>query len=328
MLREYAFIRQNKEKWLKIEQELEAFDQYSASVWAAHYAKLVNDLAFARTQYPNAQTTQYLNGLVSAVHLKLHRVKPEAPHRLLRLFADEVPQLLWIYRRYLAYALALFVASALLAVFSMMQNPSFAQVVLGEEYVHQTLESIDQGKPLAVYGSSSQWGSFIGITINNIWVGLRLYAAGVLAGLGSALMLFQNSFMVGTFQYFFIQKRLFWDSARGIWLHGTFEISALIVEGACGLILGASWLFPGTYSRSEAFQRGMRDSLKIYVSTLPFTLVAGLVEGYLTRYAPSMPGWLCALMIGMFATVVVFYYILYPYLYHLKGKSYDPLSTV
>jgi uncharacterized membrane protein SpoIIM required for sporulation len=50
--------------------------------------------------------------------------------------------------------------------------------------------------------------------------------------------------MLGSFQYFFYDYGALKDSARGIWLHGVFEIFAMVVEAMCGLILGASILFP------------------------------------------------------------------------------------
>lgn len=76
---------------------------------------------------------------------------------------------------------------------------------------------------------------------------------------------------------------------RGIWIHGAFEISAMVIEATAGFILGASLLFPKTYSRLNSFKIGFRNSFKIFVSTIPFTIFAGILEGFVTRYALQMP---------------------------------------
>ena len=39
------------------------------------------------------------------------------------------------------------------------------------------------------------------------------------------------------------------QSARGIWVHGVFEIFSMVIETMAGLVLGASILFPKTFSR-------------------------------------------------------------------------------
>jgi uncharacterized membrane protein SpoIIM required for sporulation len=55
--------------------------------------------------------------------------------------------------------------------------------------------------------------------------------------------------MLGSFQYFFQTQGALSQSARGIWIHGAFEIFSMIIEAMAGLILGASILFPKTFSR-------------------------------------------------------------------------------
>jgi uncharacterized membrane protein SpoIIM required for sporulation len=95
--------------------------------------------------------------------------------------------------------------------------------------------------------------------------------------------------MLGSFQYFFYDYGALKDSARGIWLHGVFEIFAMVVEAMCGLILGASICFLRTFSRFNSFKKGFKDSFKIFLSTVPFTICAGIIEGYVTRHALRMP---------------------------------------
>jgi uncharacterized membrane protein SpoIIM required for sporulation len=96
------------------------------------------------------------------------------------------------------------------------------------------------------------------------------------------------------------------------------EIFAIVIEAAAGLILGASILFPGTMSRLSSFKQGMRDSLKIVISTFPFTIAAAFLEGYISRYAKDMPGFLAVLIILGTLSFIAFYYLIYPYMVRKK----------
>ena len=127
--------------------------------------------------------------------------------------------------------------------------------------------------------------------------------------------------MLGAFQYFFYQHGALEDSMRGIWIHGVFEIFSMVVEAMAGLILGSSILFPKTYSRFNSFKIGAKNAIKIFVSTIPFTIIAGILEGFVTRYALKMNEFFnSVLILGMLA-FISFYYFVYPYYVNKKLKN-------
>ena len=183
-----------------------------------------------------------------------------------------------------------------------------------------SLENIEAGDPVAVYKSGSNWGSFIGITLNNLYVGIKSFIYGIFGGLGTGLVMLYNGIMVGAFQYFFYQEGVFWESVRGIWIHGSMEIFAIVIEGAAGLILGASILFPKTYSRITSFKMGVKNGVKILISTFPFTIAAGFLEGYVTRYSNTMPNWLSVGIILITLSLISYYYLIYPFVLNRKLK--------
>ncbi len=87
-----------------------------------------------------------------------------------------------------------------------------------------------------------------------------------------------------------------------------------------GLILGASILFPNTFSRYNSLKRGIQDSIKIVISTFPFTIAAGFLEGYITRYSNVMPNWLSVGIILTTLSAITYYYVIYPKLVNQKLK--------
>ena len=319
-MREIAFIKQNKEKWLDFEQVIFGKTIKNPDEIASLYIHLVNDLSYAQTYYPKSKTVVYLNYLASQIYQKIYKTKRAETNRLIYFFKTEVPLLVYQYRRYLVYAFLLFFATVAIGVLSAKYDEDFVRLILGDAYVNETLENIKAGNPVAIYKSGSNWGSFIGITINNLYVGMNCYIFGIFGGIGTFYFLLQNCIMLGSFQYFFYQEGVFWESVRGIWIHGSMEIFAIVIESAAGFILGASILFPRSYSRMNSFKIGFKDSLKIFLSTFPFTIAAGFLEGFITRYSVDMENWLSSFIILFTLAIISFYYLYYPFIINKKQK--------
>lgn len=320
-MREVYFIKQNKEKWLGIEQVIDGKIKKNPDDLSSLYINLINDLSFAQTYYPKSNTTVYLNHLSSQIFQKIYKTKRVEENRLVYFFKTEVPLLVYQYRRYLLYAFLFFILFTSIGVISAVYDKDFANIILGESYVNETIENIKNNNAVGVYQSGTTWGTTIGIIFNNIKVGAKLYIYGIAGGVGTLFALLSNSVMLGSFQYFFYDYGALKDSARGIWLHGVFEIFAMVVEAMCGLILGASILFPRTFSRFNSFKKGFQDSFKIFLSTIPFTICAGIIEGYVTRHALKMPLFLNLLIIFGSLAVIGFYYFVYPSIVNKKTNK-------
>lgn len=317
-MREVAFIKQNKEKWLEFEQAIFGKAKKNPDELAGLYIHLVNDLSYAQTYYPKSKTVVYLNHLASVTYQKIYKTKREESNRLVYFFKTEAPLVVYQYRRYVLYAFILFFLFVGIGVVSAAGDGTFVRLILGDEYVNMTLENIADGNPVAVYKSGSNWGSAIGITANNLYVGLRCFVFGLFAGLGTLLMLLYNCIMLGSFQYFFYEQGVIWESIRGIWIHGAMEIFAIVIEAAAGFVLGASILFPKTYSRLTSLKIGFKNGLKIVLSTIPFTFAAGMLEGFVTRYSPDMPIALNIFIILFTLALISFYFLIYPFIVHKK----------
>ncbi|MGA9213232.1 stage II sporulation protein M [Kaistella sp.] len=324
-MREVAFIKQNKEKWLGIEQVIAGKVKKNPDDLSSLYINLVNDLSFAQTYYPKSKTTIYLNYLSSLIFQRIYKTKKAEQNRLFEFFKTEVPLLVYQYRRYLFYAFGFFILFTLIGFISAYYDKEFVRIILGDEYVNKTIENIEKGNAVGVYQQGSDWGTSISIIFNNLKVGAILFIYGVFGGVGTLYALLQNSIMLGAFQYFFHEHGALKESASGIWLHGVFEIFSMVVEAMAGLILGASILFPKTYSRFNSFKLGFKDAFKIFLSTVPFTIVAGIIEGYVTRYALVMPGIINVFLIFGTLFLIGYYYFIYPYLVAKKIQLHDAI---
>lgn len=310
-MREAAFVKQNKDKWTRFESVLSNNTIISPDELSALYIEVTDHLSYAQTFYPQSNTFNYLNGLSSLAHQKIYKNKRESRNRLLTFYTREFPLFFSTYHKQLVLAFVIFVFFGVIGAFSSSQDGDFVRLILGDGYVNMTLSNIDKGDPMAVYKQMNQTEMFLGITINNIRVALTAFAFGIFLSLGTLYIVMSNAVMVGAFQYFFFEKGLGWESVRTIWIHGTIEISVIIVASCAGLVLGNSILFPGTYTRLQSFMRGAKDGLKILISTIPFFIIAGFLEGFVTRHT-QMPDWFAVLIIGGSLLLILFYYVYLP----------------
>ena len=327
-MREAVFVRRHADDWEAFEKRLDADEGVNPDEMAEGYVRATDDLAYARTFYPGSATAAYLNGLAGEVHHKIYRNRREERGRLLRFWTEEIPRTVYAERRALFWAFATFVISVAIGAISAASDDFFVRLILGDGYVNMTLVNIEDGDPMRVYKEMYQVDMFSMIALNNImvsfltFIGLFRYPGLVLPAFsfGSAYHLFNNGVMVGSFQYFFFEQGVFWESVRTIWIHGTLEISAIIIAGGAGLAMGNSLLFPGTYPRLVSFRRGAISGLKIVIGLIPIFIAAALLEGFVTRYT-EMPVALSVLIILGSLTFILWYFVWLPRAVHLRDSE-------
>ena len=305
-MREALFIRRNADKWRDMEQN----PTRDPDELTDRFVELTDDLSYARTFYPNAKVTRYLNGLTAQMHRGLMQNRPDDRSRFITFWKYELPLLFYRSQRLLALSVGIFLAACVLGWVSAAHDDTFVRLILGDQYVNMTLENIKKGDPLGVYDSSDQATMFVQITLNNIYVAFRTFVFGLFASFGTIAMLFYNGVMLGSFQYFFHERGLLLDSVLKIWIHGTLEISAIIIAGCAGLTVGNSLLFPGTYSRLDSFKRGVKQGLKIAIGLVPIFIMAGFLESFVTRL--TLPPAVSGAIILLSALFIGWYFILYP----------------
>lgn len=325
-MRESFFIKKNQDKWKLFEKHISRKNAFPPTELADLYLEISDDLNYARTFFPEGKAFSYLNQLAAQYHREVYRDKPLGLKRILDFYSQDFPLMFYKYLPQLGVSFAMFALFCVMGAYSAKTEISFVRSILGDAYVNQTLSNIESGDPMAVYKKMSQMDMFLGITVNNIRVAVTAFVAGIFVGVGTLLVLMHNGIMLGSFQFFFHSKGMLWESARTIWIHGTIEISVIVIAGCAGLVMGNSMLFPGTYSRLHAFRRGVKDGLKILVSTLPFFVVAGFLESFVTRLT-QMPDAVCLLIIFGSLALILFYYVYLPIRLHNQNKLCRPTSN-
>jgi uncharacterized membrane protein SpoIIM required for sporulation len=310
-MREALFIKKNTPRWQQFESLVAGRSAANPDTLADLFIQLTDDLSYARTNYPESQTTLYLNNLTAKVHQSIYRNKKEEKGRFVTFWKYELPHLFYSVHKQLLYSFIIFLAAALIGAVSAAHDKTFVRLILGDAYVNMTLENIEKGDPMAVYKSSGQMDMFFMITLNNIFVSFKAFAYGIFVSVGTVYILLFNGIMLGAFQFFFYQKGLLLTSVLSIWIHGTLEISAIVIGGCAGLVMGNSLLFPGTYSRIDSLKIGAKKGLKIIIGLVPVFIMAGFLESFVTRLTHWH--WFFKLAIILLsAFFIVYYFVIYP----------------
>jgi uncharacterized membrane protein SpoIIM required for sporulation len=321
-MNEINFLHKNIKKWKEFDALLESKDKKSPDKLYQLYINLTDDLAYAKSYFPDGESVDYLNRLTQKVHGIIYQNKPVNKKKIISFWTYDLPLLFHSVRKEFYVAFSIFFVSVLMGILSTHYQPEFVKVILGKSYVNMTLENIKNGDPMGVYKSMNEVPMFLGITINNIGVSFYAFVMGIFTAFGTGYILFRNGIMLGTFQMFLAQNGVVLDAFATVWVHGTIEIFSIVVAGTAGIVIGNSFIFPGTYKRSYALKIAAQKGAKLAIGLVPFFITAGFLEGFVTRHT-EMPYWLRFTIIGLSLTGIVFYFFIYPRLLIKKSYSHE-----
>jgi len=282
-MREARFIKKNVDKWNQYQHE----ETKDPDEMADRFVTLLDDLSYSKTFYPKSKVTRWINGIAAGVYQSIYQNKKQNFSRLILFWKYELPLLFRRYHKVFLFTLILFVSFVSVGIISSTNDADYARQFFNHQvqpgYYDQTIASIQKGDPFGVYKDDDPFSMFVSIAFNNISVAFKTVIFGVLFGIGTILFMWINGVMLGCFQYIFFSQGLGWQSVLVIWIHGTIEISSIVIASCAGIILGTGWLFPGTHTRKESFLRGAKDAMKICISLIPFFIIAAFFESYITH---------------------------------------------
>ena len=254
------------------------------------YRRLCQQLALARRRGYSPQLVARLQQLMQQGHTLLYRTpRPQWQRALAFLFAD-FPQLVR------SQALSMWVAAALFVV---PLVGSFALILWRPELIHLLLDNAriaefermyDPASPNLGRDSGTNWTMFGYYIMNNISIGLRTFAFGLIAGVGTVFVMLFNGVGIGS-----VAGHLqhighgdpFWRFVAG---HGAFELTAIVIAGGAGLQLGMKLLAPGRRRRIDALVEGGVIGAKLCVGVAAMLLVAAFIEAFWSSIA-AIPAW-------------------------------------
>ena len=315
-MKESEFIDQNKDKWLHFERVIKQSDSNPDEL-SDVFIQVTDDLSHSRSNYKNRSVRVYLNDLAGMIFDKLGKRKRLSFEVIKDFYLKEIPQLMYLARKEMLISFLVFIVSMAIGIYSSIKNPQFAALVLGPDYVAMTQANIAKGEAMAVYTGGTGMEGFLRILLNNARIDVMMLGFGLVFSVGALFILIRNGIMVGVFQYFFFEHGGFKDSLLTIWLHGTIEITTIGLMGGVALLAGKGLLFPGNYTRYQSFRLSAGNAGKLLLMVLPFTFIAAVIEGFITRMT-GMPDLIKGFFILLSLAIVVVYFFIYPRLVHKR----------
>ena len=246
----------------------------------AAYQRLTQQLGLARRRGYSPQLVDRLQALVQRGHDVMYRPAPPRWRRSVEFLLADFPRLVRAERGAMAAALLMFALPLVL---------SYVAVQVRPELIHTLFEPVQLAQMEAMYDpAASKLGRDSGedlqmfgfYVMNNVSIGLRSFASGLLAGIGPVLVLGMNGVMIGGMASHLQGVGLgdpFWRFVAG---HGAFELTAIVIAGGAGLRLGLGVLAPGRRRRVDALVEGGRRGARLALGVFAMLVVAAFIEAF------------------------------------------------
>ncbi len=248
----------------------------------ARYRRICEQLALARKRGYSPAVTSRLQTLMQEGHQLLYRPAPARWQRALQFVMADFPRLVRSQAACMWAACALFALPLLLMMALLQSQPELIHGVMAPEQIAEYEQMYNPQDPRfsedrAADGDWQMFGHYI---MNNISIGLRTFASGLLLGIGTVVVLVMNGVMIGSVFGHLLQighGQPLLQFAAG---HGAFELTAIVIAGGAGLRLGYNLIAPGRRRRIEALVEAGRIGARLCLGVALMLLVAAFIEAF------------------------------------------------
>lgn len=246
------------------------------------YRELCQDLALARHRKFSAELIEGLNRLALRGHSHLYKKRLDLGQQVSEFVASGFPRQVRSEWKLLLLSCVLFFGTGLAAYAAIATEPELAYTLLGPT-MPADLESMYDPRSehfLKERPSDSDLLMFGFYIRNNIGIGFRTFASGMLLGLGSAFFLVFNGIALGGAAGYIDQVgygETFYPFVIG---HGAFELTAIALAGLAGMKLGTAVLVPGRRTRLRALVEEGRRAATIVYGFAGMLVIAAFLEAF------------------------------------------------
>lgn len=286
------FVAKHKPQWEAFELWLEECDSGKrrskgpADPKAAElphlYRQICHHLALARERQYSMHLAQYLNHMVVRGHQRLYAARRVGFGQLARFAFATYPALVRQEWRLLVVCALLFFGPLMGMWVAVNVYPEAVYTVMSpsdvghmEEMYEPSADRIGRDR-----GSGDDFMMFGFYISNNIGIGFRTFAGGVLFGLGTVFFLLFNGLFIGAVAGHLTAigyGETFLSFVAG---HSALELTAIVVCGMAGLRLGTALLLPGQRSRMRALREGGAVAVKLVYGGALMLVGAAFVEAF------------------------------------------------
>jgi uncharacterized membrane protein SpoIIM required for sporulation len=273
------------------------------------YRQVCHDLAIARERQYTTHVIDRLNLLMMQGHQYLYSARAGNITRIMHFLGGGFPAIIRREWRYFWLAFVLFYLPAIIMGLAVYYWPQMIYTLLDSNTVLQmdwmySPEAPHIGRERGADDDMLMFGHYIQ---NNIGIGFRTFASGILFGIGSIFFLLFNGLFIGAIAGYLTQRGYidtFWSFVIG---HGAFELTAIVFSGMAGLKLGFALLAPGRKTRSRALVDAAQVSIKIMYGVIGMLVIAAFLEAFWSSIKLISPNIKYIVGAGLWALVIVYF---------------------
>jgi uncharacterized membrane protein SpoIIM required for sporulation len=280
-----AFIKRREKDWKEIEAVIAGGNKAlkeKAAWFPGAFRKLSGDLNTARAGGFDPSLVEKLNRLTLEGNQILSVREPFSLKAAAGFLWGTFPRAVRAQWKGIAACLLIFYGLSFLSALVCVRFPDFTSEILSP-WTRSSLEDMYDPSssyylhPREISTDADMFGFYI---YNNISIAFWIFAAGILAGAGSILMLAFNAVFVGAAAGHIVNSgfsQTFFSFVIG---HSGFELTAIAFAAQAGLHLGYRFFVTKGLSRGESLREAGKTSLPIIAGATAMLVMAALLEAF------------------------------------------------
>lgn len=253
---------------------------------AFQYRQLLQDHALVRSRFPGTSLARRVERLVMAGTHALQRDRGDHLPGLFYFMSRAFPMAMRRVLPFIGVAAGLFALAGLFGFTLTVVEPGLGSAFLSPDAV----ENLARGELWtdSIFAVTPSPVASAKIATNNLSVMLTAWGGGMLAGLGALWVVLLNGLMLGSVIAVVARYSMADPLLEFIAAHGPLEISLILVAAAAGARVGMAWVWAGEVPRADALRSSGRDALTVLLGCLPWIVILGFVEGFISPN-PELP---------------------------------------
>ena len=292
LLKSYRFRLEREDKWHELDaliaraerHGLGSLDADELARAPALYRACMSSLSVARSISLDANLLAYLESLSLRAYFVVYGVRASLGQVLARFFRRDFPAAVRQTRWPIALAAFLLLAGIATGWAVTAKEPAWFEAFVSSgmaqgrtpdatrEELAETLfdkpETADQLTAFATF-----------LLAHNARIGMLCFALGAAFGVPVVLLLFYNGLVIGAICAVFADKDLTIEFLAWLAIHGTTELTAIVLCGGAGFHLAGAMINPGRRTRLAALRQKGRTATTLVVGAVVMLFVAALLEG-------------------------------------------------
>jgi len=290
-MRQQEFEQQYQSHWASFAKKLSQLEQgkqrhqlsdKACNAFPNEYRAICHSLAIAKERQYSPQLIEHLETLVLRGHQLFYKRRTQLLQQIVAFIAHGFSYRLQQHLSLFWTTHAIFYGPAIILFLLTLLNPDMIYSIMPPEQVNQleTMYDPEQTSIGRLRESDTDFLMFGHYIKNNIGIGFRTFATGILFTLGSLFFLMFNGVYFGAVSAHIVSikyQSTFFSFVIG---HGSFELTAILISGMAGILLGWSLIAPGNISRLDALKLASAKAIQLMYGAILFLVIAAFVEAF------------------------------------------------